>query len=112
MDTHISTELLADLAEFLEHHAREAGLSKKAAKDLGLAVATKLAEHWGGQSLYIPKNTAAKMRSRDTEIFSKFTGDNASDLAKEYNLSFQCIHRIIARERAVRRQKQYTLAWD
>lgn len=111
--THVSTELLEDLAAFLEDYVlTEAGLSKKTAKNLGLAVAAKLADYWGGQVVYIPKNAAAKMRRRDSEIYGKFTGDNASALAKDFDLSVQCIYRIIARERNARQQKQCRLTWD
>jgi len=110
---HVSTELLEDLAAFLEDRLRkEAGLSKKIARNIGQSVAFEIAEHWGGQSLYFPKETAAKMRRRDSEIYGKFTGDNASALAKDFGLSVQCIYRIIARERNARQQKQYKLEWD
>lgn len=74
-------------------------------KDLGRVVADRLAEEWGGQSVYIPMDNAR----RNARLYNEFTGDNVHDLAKKYRLSLSAVYRIVADERSKRRTPQLTL---
>ena len=61
-----------------------------------------LAEDWGGSSIYIPKNLAARFRKRDTTLYREFTGNNIAELAQKYGLTQQRVYAILKAERARR----------
>lgn len=91
-------ELLADVAEqtalrLIEKH----GLEEEKACDVGNCVADFLAEHWKGQSIYMPGDQAFKLNARDWEIFNRFERGNANELAREFGRSKVRIHQIYKR---------------
>jgi Mor family transcriptional regulator len=98
-------EIAAKVAARLESH----GIPASTAQGIGDDVATHLADDWGGQSLYFPMDMGARLSTRNTEIYSAFTGDNISELAQRFGLSVQCIYRIIRSERDRRAPKQSSL---
>ncbi|ADU63441.1 MAG: hypothetical protein KUA35_10400 [Pseudodesulfovibrio sp.] len=106
----IGTELLIDLAEQIGALARSSfGVSPARAAEFGQDAAAMLADHWGGQHVYIPKDVATRQRERYHQIYSEFTGSNQHDLARKYGLSVQHVYRILRRVRDERRQRQYSL---
>jgi Mor family transcriptional regulator len=91
-------ELLADVAEqaalrLIEKHQIE----EEAAGDVGNAIADFLAEHWKGQSIYMPGDQAFRLNARDWEIFRRFERGNANELAKEFGVSKVRIHQVYKR---------------
>ena len=105
-----ATALLEDLADHLADRAhQELDIPKDQAREFSEAAATFIADLWGGQILYIPKDMAGRLYSRNSKIYAEFVGDNHAELARKYGLSFQHIHRIIKKEREKRRIKQHDL---
>ncbi len=103
-----SEELLDDVAAkvstlLLPHVAQ--GM----ADALGQRVADLLAEDWGGISVYVPKRTERRLAQRNARIYRAFTGDNVTDLAKEYGLSEVQVYTVIRAEREKRGMKQARL---
>lgn len=91
-------ELLADVAEqaalrLVDKH----GMAEDAAADVGNALADFLAEHWKGQTIYMPGDQAFKLNARDWEIFRRFERGNANELAREFGRSKVRIHQIYKR---------------
>ena len=83
------------LSELLIEKPRAAEISKKVAK--------RILDDWGGQQIYIPKNSG-QLVARDFKIWEDFNGKNHLELAKKHDLTPQQIYRIIRevseRERA------------
>lgn len=105
-----ATALLEDLAAHLTAKAHQVlGISKVQAREFGEDAAIHIADHWGGQNLYIPQDMAGRLSSRNARIYADFTGHNQDELARKYGLSFQHICRIIKKEREKRRVKQHNL---
>ncbi|KAB1440358.1 Mor transcription activator family protein [Pseudodesulfovibrio senegalensis] len=100
------TDLIDNLASFA---TGQLGLSPSKSKEFAQDAAAFLADHWGGQNVYIPKDMAGRICSRDARIYSDFNGANADELARKYGLSYQHIHRIIKKEREKRSVKQHGL---
>lgn len=98
-------ELLSDVADLvavvLEDHGVEVGL----AEQCGAALADRLAAHWGGQLINIPKDYRFKLAARDLLIYEEFTGNNHADLARKYDMTVRGIYKII--ERARKRDLDY-----
>ena len=57
------------------------------AEILGVQPLLKLAEQYGGASLYIPKVEALVKALRDKRIQKEYNGYNAKELAQKYELS-------------------------
>lgn len=109
----VGAELLVDLVDNLSSLITEkAGISESDAREIAQGAAVRLADHWGGQSVYIPMDLVAKMSSRNADIFEAFTGDNISELVRKFGLSRQAIYRIIRTERERRSPKQGSLFQD
>jgi len=106
----VGAELLVDLADNLSSILTDkVGISKDDAKAVAQEAAAHIADNWGGQSVYIPMDLVARMSSRNAEIFKAFTGDNISELVREFGLSRQAIYRIVKAERQRRSPRQGSL---
>lgn len=91
-------ELLADAAEQIAQRLIEKhGLEHEAACDIGNSLADFLAEHWRGQSIYMPADQAFKLNARDWDIFHAFRRGNSNELAKQHGVSKVRIHQIYKR---------------
>jgi len=102
--------LLADLADRLADRAKkDLKVPKAKAEEFGADIADDIADVWGGQNFYIPKDMIAKARSRDARLYDEFTGDNHNELADKFDLSTQHVYRIVRRERERRSVKQHAL---
>lgn len=105
----VGAELLLDLRDHVAEVLTKASLPDGVANGIALDVAVRVADNWGGQSIYIPMDMAMKMCTRNSEIFAAYTGDNIYNLVKRFGLSRQTIYRIIRDERARRAPKQASL---
>lgn len=90
-------ELIADLSDFLSASLIASGINGDIAAEVGPDVADKIAEHYGGQSVYFPFNLAAR---RNAQIYAEFTGENHYQLASKYKASVQHIYRVIKIQKA------------
>lgn len=108
-----ATALLSDLSDHLCELAHDRlNIPKAMAKEFGDDVTMYLASLWGGQMLYIPKDMASQVLSRDAKIYAEFTGNNHAELARKYDLSLQHTYTIIKKEREKRSLKQKRLPID
>lgn len=94
-------ELLSDLAT----HAAETmvellEIDPELAQQAGMELANRMTVVWGGQNIYFPMGISYKVSQRDRQIFSEFTGNNHSDLARKYHCSLQWIYKIVRTIRA------------
>lgn len=71
--------------------------SAHSSDDAALIITDTIRRNFGGAMMYIPKSSGMTLQQRDREIFSKYNYKNVSELAKEYDLSVQCIYRVIKR---------------
>ncbi len=101
MDTPYYAELLDGVAVRVANMALPA-VSEEEARAFGRRVADMLAEDWGGSSVYIPKNLAARFHKRDAMLYREFTGSNIAELAQKYGLTQQRVYAILKAERARR----------
>lgn len=102
--------LLIDLADRIADRARkDLKIPKAQAEEFGADVADYVGEAYGGQNFYIPMDMIGRIRTRDSQIYDEFSGDNQEELAIKYGLSTQHIYRILRREGERRRVKQHAL---
>lgn len=93
----IAASVLADKALL------DSELAAHAAHEIMMA----FAEHWGGDSVYVPKADTLQRHSRDLAIWAEFRGDNQAQLARKYRISKVWVYAIVkrmARLEADRRQ--------
>lgn len=90
-------ELLSDVADLTATIVADHGLSEDRAEQIGCAVANRIAEHWGGQLINIPKDYLFKLSQRDLQIYEDFNGTNHPDLARKYGVGVRAIYKIIKR---------------
>lgn len=96
MDHDKIPELLSDLSSHASAVAVQMlDIPKDVAEHLGLEIARKMAENWGGQHIYIPKGVSMVASQRDVLIYAEFNGRNHADLARKYHLSIIWIYKII-----------------
>jgi Mor family transcriptional regulator len=89
-------ELLMDICEHSTAILTDmGGLDPKQAKDLGNAIAVKMANLWGGQMIYFPKGAWMELARRDLEIYREFDGTNRAALMKKYNVSRTRLYEIV-----------------
>lgn len=74
------------------------GEQKELARIIGMESYSKLIEVYGGTTIYIAKADRLINVKRNREIFKKYNGFNAAQLAKEYRLSDRTVRDIISEE--------------
>ena len=90
-------ELLTDIADHVKITLSGHGVNTDLAEQAGVALASFLAVHWGGQLVNFPKDYAFEIAKRDLEIYDAFTGNNHSALARQFNVSVRTIYNIVKR---------------
>lgn len=91
-------DLLADLAKHTVIAIRElTKVDEETAENVGMVVAMKIGQAWGGLNLYMPKSLELFSCAREKQIFNEFNGRNHAQLAKRYGLSVQWIYKIVKR---------------
>lgn len=89
-------ELFSDIDEHISALLRDLGLPDDLADQAGAAVGDFLAEHWGGQSIVIPKDHRYKVAMRDLEIYRSHRGD-FSMTARRWGLTERGARKVIER---------------
>ncbi len=108
LDRHL--ELLEDVqAKVAAMAMAEFSADERRGSFFGRRVADMLADEWGGQSIYMPKDVARRCLKRNIRLFDEFNGSNVAELARKYGLSEQRVYAVIKAERARRRSRQLTL---
>jgi Mor family transcriptional regulator len=93
------TELLADVVDQIEAELLDFEVPAIPAKLIANAVADRLAEHWGGQTLSFPRDYMWKLVQRELEIYDLFNGSNMPDIIRASGLSDRGAHKLIKRFR-------------
>jgi len=95
-------ELLSDLANHTATLLMDYGIDSEIAEQAGFALADHMADHWGGQLLFFPKDIPYKLAKRDLKIWEEFNGHNHKQLADKYQIRIRTIYKII---RKVKKQQ-------
>lgn len=104
-------ELLLDL---VDHCAAlleaDGGLSASQARELGIKLAERVAEAWGGQQIWFPKPRPSRsgvswfrLEARDLEIWRRYNGRNMAEVCERFNLTPAAVHLAVNRVRLERR---------
>lgn len=101
-------QALIDIRETIKSGAQREGYHDDEAGQIATRATLDLAEYAGGRQVYIPRVARLRRALRDAEIWEKFTGDNVSQLAREYRLTEQRIYNILAGKRKARREGDKT----
>jgi len=102
-----SPEILAMIGAELSVHLGKSGLKDDKVSDIALGFMETLRKTLGGQLVYFPKGAKIDMDKLSVEIYDKhFHGAAVHDLVQEYNVSTAYIYRVLASERARRKQER------
>lgn len=70
------------------------------ASHFGHEVTQRMAAHWGGSMLYVPKDDATRRHARDAQIIAEFDGTNTAALSRRYGVSRVWVYAILRRARS------------
>ena len=91
-------EFLAWVASTAAEVTVEYGMASDHADQIGAAMADRLAENWGGQTLYFPNDASYKITPRDRAILvAHREGASVAKLAREYKMSEQGMRKLLRR---------------
>lgn len=65
------------------------------AKQVGVKAALELAILYGGMTIYLPKLETSMRDLRDRTIKKEFTGYNAKELSKKYDITESWLRRVV-----------------
>ncbi|KMN37439.1 hypothetical protein VI26_03285 [Chromobacterium sp. LK1] len=100
-------ELLSHFCAVVADRLEKNGQTAKQASEIALGIMEYLRKEFGGQNVYFPMGITQSNEAKAIEILDKFyAGTTVQDLAYEYQYSIQWVYRIIADERARRRQER------
>lgn len=92
-------ELLSDVADTVADVLKDHGIDQMLAEQAGVALADRLANHWGGQLISIPKDHKFRLAARDLLIYGEFNGNNYAELARKWGMTVRGIYKLIERTR-------------
>lgn len=95
--------LLNDLKSQAKTCLTEATVDDDRADQISNELMYRIAQHWGGQMIYVPMGLPFLASQRDEAIYNKFTGANHTELATEYGLSVPYVYKIVKRMRLAKR---------
>lgn len=76
------------------------GFQEDCSLRVAISVADRIIDVFGGQVINFPVDYARKIRIRDEQIYTEFTGDNFGELAAKYGMLEVSVRRVIARVKA------------
>jgi len=98
--------MLHDLRDLSCRLLQDVHLDDSTAQQVSNELMYQLAQHWGGQSVYIIKDDTFLADQRDLEIYKECNGVNHSELARKYRISLQYVYRIVKRMTEMERKKR------
>jgi Mor family transcriptional regulator len=91
-------ELLEDVHAHVLDLLRDLGIDQDTADQCGSAVADRLCEHWGGQVISFPQDSAYKMSLREQQIVAELkAGMGKSELAMKYRITMRGLNMLLRR---------------
>lgn len=92
-------EILGDVAKHAETELVKSGVEQERAQQIGIDIARRIAQVWGGSVIYIPRGLRLKLSERDLKIWQEFNGFNQQELARKYQVSVQWVYQIVKKMR-------------
>lgn len=80
------SDFLDDVSDLLKRHIDEPTAEK---------ITAEICKTFGGGQIYVRKKTAEKVKDCHAEIKKRFTGDNHTELSREFGLGTSQIYRIL-----------------
>ena len=99
-------DVLYDMAQVLIVKLQSEGIEEEKARPASLNAVDEIRKVYGGQSIYFQKVLDEKIRKRNEQIFTEFTGENHDELAMKYGVTVVHIYRIIQQVRTARRRQK------
>lgn len=93
-------ELLSDVVATATKRLIDNGLGQTEAELMASDLADHFAQHWGGQVICFPKDYRRMLTRLEAEIYSKFSGNNYDELARQYGMTMSGMRKLIGRTRA------------
>lgn len=93
-------EALAYLVELNQGHLLNSGIEAARAQEIADGVGQAMADAFGGQIFYFPRNARSKVEVLHRQVVEKFNGTNQAELALHFRVALSTIYRILARHRA------------
>lgn len=81
------TDFLTDMRDLIASHSVDISIAEKIIIDIG--------EMFGGETIYVKKNSAGKTTNKHDQIRRKFTGDNHRQLCREFGVGVSQVYRIL-----------------
>lgn len=79
-------DFLDDVCDLIKRHVDEPTANN---------IIVEIGKMFGGGQIYVRKKTAEKVSTRNAEIKRRFTGNNHTELAREFDLGMSQIYRIL-----------------
>lgn len=96
-------ELVQEAVDWVIRAFMVNGLDKAEAESHALTAIDAITEATGGQMIYMPRMTNARLKERNLRVYEEFTGSNQGELARKHGVSVQHVYRIIQLQREQRR---------
>lgn len=94
--------LLSEVADLAARALEAAGIPPEVARSAGVHVADGIAAEYGGVTLYIPQNAAAKTAARDAAISNALNDSDAVCVGRQFGISTTAVYRAARRHQARR----------
>jgi len=101
-------EILADLSARISDRLVKHGIEQQLSGEVASEVVEEMRHHWGGQLIYVPQGLSFEKRKEYECVWKAFTGDNHSQLARQFKRSVSQIYRIVEIMRADEMRKRQT----
>lgn len=102
--------VLAEILDVLTAHFHRRGKSADEAFKESSALTIKLAKHFGGRPIYLPKGKRLEANLKNEEIFRLHNGSNGHELAERFGITLRQVQKIVATQRELNRKKRQGLA--
>lgn len=90
--------MLRDLAEIAGDELRQVlKLDQEQSEELGLRIAQRFCDEWGGQMVYIPSGYTLRLSQRDREMHDEYvrSGRDIGTVARKFSVSIHTAYRRI-----------------
>lgn len=92
-------ELLADMVALAEREMIDYDVPPAAAALIANALADRLADFWGGQTISFPRDYAWRLAQKELEIYDLFTGGNLDDVIRASGMTERGVRKLVSRLR-------------
>lgn len=98
-------KMLVDMLDVARDALAHAGANEERAREIAIIVMRALARYHGGHSFYLPRGLALEMALKNYRIFLEMGKLSIHELSVKYGMSEVHIYRIIAKQRALARDR-------